>query len=202
MSPHLHRQYAGKSNSRSSSPRRASPISVRRGTSGAVGPEGYHTLLCATDGLVEQEAAFLSELVRRRVDGVAIVTLAYQMDVLQRELRGTPAVLTCVPDLPIANADYVAFDEVRAARMAVDYLAQCGRRRIATITGPPIFPAAPLLKGGESLAASLRRGHDGRRCAWLSLPLGYHAPVTAEGVPLCPFPLTISSASMPVCSAS
>ena len=115
---------------------------VARGLLDATTPEGYHTLLCATDGLVRQEAAFLSELVRRRVDGIVIVTLSYQMDVLQRELHGTPAVLSCLPDHPIPHMDYVDFDEVKAGRMAVDCLVARGCRRIATITGPRAFPGA------------------------------------------------------------
>ncbi len=128
---------------------------VARGLLDVTTPEGYHTLLCATDGLVQQEKAFLSELVRRRVDGIVIVTLSYPMDVLQRELRGTPAVLSCVPDHPIPNMDYIAFDEVKAARMAVDCLIERGCRRIAAITGPRAFPGAGRRYRGyqEGLAA-------------------------------------------------
>jgi len=115
---------------------------VARGLLDATTPEGYHTLLCVTDGKVEQEVAFLSELVRRRVDGIMIITFSYAMDVVRGALRGIPAVLTVLPDEPTPDLDYIDFDEVDAARMAVDHLIQRGCRRIATITGPLDLPGA------------------------------------------------------------
>jgi DNA-binding LacI/PurR family transcriptional regulator len=51
-------------------------------------------------------------------------------------------VLSCVPEQPIAGIDFIDFDEVKAARMAVDYLAAQGHRRIATVTGPRAFTGA------------------------------------------------------------
>lgn len=128
---------------------------VARGLMDVTTPQGYHTLLCATDGVVEQEAAFLADLAQRRVDGIVIITFAFAMDVLRRELRGIPTVLTGLPDQESPDMDYVVFDEVAAARLAVDHLAQRGRRRIATITGPQVLPGARRRFQGyrEGLAA-------------------------------------------------
>ena len=129
---------------------------VARGLMDVTTPEGYHTLVCATDGVVAQEVAFLSDLVRRRVDGIMIITFAFAMDALRPALRGTPAVLMGLPDDVSPDLDYVAYDEEAAVRLAVDHLVQRGYRRIAAINGPQSVPSARkrFLGYREALAAN------------------------------------------------
>lgn len=109
---------------------------LARGMLDVTTPEGYHTLLCATDWKIDQEATFLADLIQRRVDGIALMSMQYDLEGLRRALRGTPAVLFSRPDTAAGDLDYLYFDQDGAARLAVAYLIERGARRIATITGP------------------------------------------------------------------
>jgi LacI family transcriptional regulator len=105
------------------------------GVQDATAAAGYHTFLCNTDGRAEHEIAFASELARRRVGGVVAVTFGAEHDALRRTLRGIPTVVFCYPPEADEERDVVWFDNVGAARLAVDYLIASGRRRIATVCG-------------------------------------------------------------------
>ena len=72
------------------------------------------------------------------VDGVILLSL-HGDDPLPRRLHeaGVPVMLSGRPFSPIPGLPYVDTDNEGGARSAVALLAERGRRRIATITGPP-----------------------------------------------------------------
>ncbi|MER5352498.1 LacI family DNA-binding transcriptional regulator [Kitasatospora sp. NPDC002551] len=104
----------------------------------------------------QERQRFEQYLAAQRVDGVLMVSVHRDdpLPDLAREL-GLPTVLNGrrSPDEP---ASYVDSDNVGAGRSAVEHLAGRGRRRIATITGPPDMEAARGRLAGyrEGLAAA------------------------------------------------
>lgn len=96
------------------------------------------------------------------VDGVILLSL-HGDDPMPRRLleAGVPVMLSGRPFSPNPGLPYVDTDNEGGARTAVALLAERGRRRIATITGPPDMPAAIDRRAGyeAELAARGLRSH-------------------------------------------
>lgn len=90
------------------------------------------------------------------LDGVILLSL-HGDDPLPRSLRdaGVPVVLSGRPFTPVPGMFYVDTDNVGGARSAAALLAERGRRRLATITGPMDMTAAIDRRDGfeQELAA-------------------------------------------------
>jgi len=96
------------------------------------------------------------------LDGVIVVSL-HGDDPLPRRLleAGIPVILSGRPYTPVDGLCYVDADNLGGARSAVALLAERGRRRLATITGPMDMTAAIDRRAGfdAELAARGMTGH-------------------------------------------
>lgn len=126
-------------------------LDIIRGVSAELGAADKQLLLTLIRTEQERQR-FEQYLAAQRVDGVLLVSV-HRDDPLPDQLRalGLPTVLNGrrSPQEPVA---YVDSDNVGAGRSAVEHLAGRGRRRIATITGPPDMDAA------EGRLAGYRQG--------------------------------------------
>jgi DNA-binding LacI/PurR family transcriptional regulator len=107
-----------------------------RGVSAALAETGVQLLLLIAQGLPDR-SRLERYVVGGHVDGVLLASL-HGDDPLPGSLQraGVPAVLVGRPPGE-APASYVDADNRGGARKAVEHLAGRGRRRIATIAGPP-----------------------------------------------------------------
>ncbi|MFG3054739.1 LacI family DNA-binding transcriptional regulator [Kitasatospora sp. NPDC048239] len=126
-------------------------LDIIRGVSAELGAADKQLLLTLIRTEQERQR-FEQYLAAQRVDGVLLVSV-HRDDPLPDQVRalGLPTVLNGrrSPQEPVA---YVDSDNVGAGRSAVEHLAGRGRRRIATITGPPDMDAA------EGRLAGYRQG--------------------------------------------
>ncbi|MFE2045863.1 LacI family DNA-binding transcriptional regulator [Streptomyces sp. NPDC059477] len=109
---------------------------VLRGLDDILVPAGYHTLVCNTDGIREQETAFLKEMATRRVDGVVIAPFQLTRKDLLAQRRTMPLVRLGSGPLDADLGDLVRSDDEGGMAQAVRYLLEQGRRRVAYIGGP------------------------------------------------------------------
>lgn len=99
--------------------------------------DGYHVIICNTDGKYSQEERYLWALLELRVEGVIFAS------VLMSETRGVELVRRAgIPlvlvnrRLPDTDLDYVVVDNKQGAMQAVRYLVGLGHRQIGIIAGP------------------------------------------------------------------
>ena len=95
---------------------------------------GYHILLCNSASQLQREAAYLSLLTGKVVDGVITMDAASGLQDLQALIAGAPWVQCCEfnPDIPASS---VSIDHLEAARDTVHYLSGKGRKRIGLVNG-------------------------------------------------------------------
>lgn len=111
---------------------------VIRGAEMAARGRGYSLIAVNSDDDGERQKELLSLLRSQRVEGILLVIAAAPTPVMQISRiieSGIPVVcLDRIPDrLPV---DSVAVDDIEAAKMGVQHLAEAGYRRIAIVTGP------------------------------------------------------------------
>jgi LacI family transcriptional regulator len=110
---------------------------VARGFEAAMRAEGYLTMICNTDQSPEEEGRYLAELLKRRVDGLAVAPVESRSPVLSAFVaQGVPVVLVDreVPDLRV---DTVTADGRAGAAAATRHLIETHHhRRIAALFGP------------------------------------------------------------------
>jgi LacI family transcriptional regulator len=107
--------------------------SVARGVEDVALAHGYHLLLCNTDEDPEREAEYVTELYRKRVDGVIVASSAPRQAgyrspkvpcvFMDREVEGT-------------SAGIVRVDNAHGMRLIAEHLVKLGHERIAMISGP------------------------------------------------------------------
>jgi len=95
---------------------------------------GYHILLCHSASQLQREAAYLTLLTGKVVDGVITMDAASGLQDLQRIIAGAPWV-QCSEFDPAIPASSVTIDHLDAARDTVHYLAGKGRKRIGRVNG-------------------------------------------------------------------
>ena len=98
--------------------------------------KGYSIVLCNTDYDPRQEAAYVDNLLRRRVDGGIFTSgMIQNQHILRLKKEGIPIVLIekfiTDPDIP-----GVLIDNISAAKKAVEYLIELGYRDIGFISAP------------------------------------------------------------------
>jgi LacI family transcriptional regulator len=117
----------------------ASPFYARmaRGFEAAMRAEGYLTMICNTDQSRDEEARYLTELLKRRVDGLAVAPVESQSPLLRTFLaRGVPMVLVD-REVPGLDVDTVTADGFAGAADATRHLILAhGHRRVAALFGP------------------------------------------------------------------
>lgn len=112
-------------------------LGVLRGAQSEAAAAGLQLIfaVASSDAEVEQ---FVSYAGGGHVDGVLLVSLHGDDQLAEAlEAAGVPTVLNGRPFRPDAELYSVDSDNVAGARMATELLIAQGRRRIATITGPP-----------------------------------------------------------------
>lgn len=96
----------------------------------------YNLMLCNTDYDKEKEAAYLRQLIDKRLDGVILAsTAADSADVALLREHGVPFVMLNRRHRTLAT-DYVGIDNRQGTATAVQHLADLGHRRISFIRGP------------------------------------------------------------------
>ncbi|WP_336756719.1 LacI family DNA-binding transcriptional regulator [Pantoea sp. USHLN298] len=95
---------------------------------------GYHILLCHSASQLQREAAYLTLLTGKVVDGVITMDAASGLQDLQNIIAGAPWV-QCSEFDPAIPASSVTIDHLAAARDTVHYLAGKGRKRIGLVNG-------------------------------------------------------------------
>lgn len=121
---------------------------VSRSIESAAFEQGYHLILCNTEGNIEKELVYVDVLCNRQVDGIIFVAVGDQTDSLERVLyKNIPAVMID-RDLPGLEVDAVLTDNRQGGYLATQHLLQLGHRRIGCITGPSsVTPSAGRVAG-------------------------------------------------------
>ncbi|MEV4121616.1 LacI family DNA-binding transcriptional regulator [Micromonospora sp. NPDC049645] len=161
---------------------------VARGVQDAISDAGYQVVICSTDGNAAREAAFITDMLSRAVDGLIIDLFRTPFEAVERLVdRHTPLVMLGPMKAPTIS-DRVRGDDRVSVAEATRHLLRQGRTRIAFVGATRIGPAAGRLGGYEDalLGAGLAidpklviRSDYSRR--------GAHTAVTAalvEGVPI------------------
>lgn len=110
--------------------------SVVRGVEDVALSRGYHLFLCNTDEDPVRENEYITELTKKRVDGLMVAPSARRGDHVGR-LRdeGVPFVFVD-RDVEGVEADVVSVDNRTGMRLIAEHLVALGHRRIAMISGP------------------------------------------------------------------
>ncbi|MGF6696762.1 LacI family repressor for deo operon, udp, cdd, tsx, nupC, and nupG [Paraburkholderia sp. MM5496-R1] len=114
---------------------------------------GYHLLLCDTGASLTEERTYFDMLRTHLADGA----ICLDPDSTQRALASENSLLqwvACCEFDPKGSVPYVGIDNAKAARDAVKYLVERGRRRIAFINSDERFLYARQRKVGYMTALS------------------------------------------------
>ncbi|MFD7288460.1 LacI family DNA-binding transcriptional regulator [Streptomyces sp. NPDC059863] len=106
-----------------------------RGMDDVLVPAGYRTVVGNTDGVREQELAFLREMATRRVDGVVIAPFQLTRKDLLEHHATMPVVRLGGGPFDADLGDLVRSDDEGGMAQAVRYLLELGRSRVAYIGG-------------------------------------------------------------------
>jgi LacI family transcriptional regulator len=96
---------------------------------------GFSTILCNSDGSVEEEARYLRLLVEKQVDGILFNAMGVyneKFDIVKE--AGTP-VLVLGKKIEGLETSNVNINNYRGAYMAVEYMIKTGRRNITFLMG-------------------------------------------------------------------
>jgi LacI family transcriptional regulator len=111
---------------------------LARGLEAGIDGRKYHTLICSTDGVGQQEIDFLEEVCDRRVDGIAIDSFSLGYAGLASVVGGSiPTVWIGATEDAHEGIDTVRSDDVRGAYEATMHLIGRGHERVGMIQGPP-----------------------------------------------------------------
>jgi LacI family transcriptional regulator len=108
---------------------------VLRGLEDVLAPAGYHAMVCNTDGIREQELAFLREMATRRVDGVVVAAFQLSRKDLLEYRQNMPVVRLGGGYFDADLGDLVRSDDEGGMAQAVRYLLERGGRRVAYVGG-------------------------------------------------------------------
>jgi DNA-binding LacI/PurR family transcriptional regulator len=105
----------------------------------AAAAHGYTVLIDHTQGMRQNESLIVNGLRPRLIDGVILSSLALQPEDVQPQATGVPLVLLGEHFLDVPH-DYIAIDNVAAARLATEHLISLGKQRIAAIGAQEALP--------------------------------------------------------------
>ncbi len=125
---------------------------IIRGAEECAQAEGYSTLLCNVGEDQSREAALLTMLESKRVDGVLVCSARLPDRELRRLIGRHEAAVLVNRSLGAAVAGSVVIDYAIGAELAIAHLVDdCGCRRIGILAGPPTS------RGGQARVAGARR---------------------------------------------
>ncbi|GIG88001.1 LacI family DNA-binding transcriptional regulator [Plantactinospora endophytica] len=122
---------------------------VARGVQDAISDAGYQVVVCSTDGDAAREAAFITDMVSRAVDGLIIDLFRTPAEALGGLLGPHTPVVMLGPMKAPPIADRVHGDDRVSVAEATRHLLRQGRTRIAFVGATGIGPAAGRLGGYE-----------------------------------------------------
>jgi len=129
---------------------------VARGVEDASFEQGHNVILCNSDGDVEKELDYLELLIRKRVDGLVLVSAGANqatVDMLAGQ-EGAVVIVDC--ETSGLRADLVMRDNRQGGYQATSHLLGLGHRRIACIAGPsPLTPSAQRVAGYRAALAEV-----------------------------------------------
>jgi LacI family transcriptional regulator len=128
---------------------------LARGFEDTLGRGGYRTLICNTDSVREQELAFVSDVVNRGVDGVALVARHVHADDVAALVAGDVKIVTIGSmriDHPLV--DVVMGDDERGASDATAFLLERYGPRVGCISGSDEGPQAREVGYRQALHAA------------------------------------------------
>lgn len=110
--------------------------SVVRGVEDVALSRGYHLFLCNTDEDPGREEEYITELAKKRVDGLIVAPAALRQN--NARLLQTLSIPFVFMDREVegVEADAIRVDNLLGMRMAVEHLANLGHERISMISGP------------------------------------------------------------------
>ena len=146
------------------------------GAEQAIREAGLDLLLYHVSGTEMRQRYFSSGLLRKRVDGVLIATLA----LTEPEIAALASldVPVCMVGATVEGFSSVRVDDVESASMAVQHLINLGHEQIAIISGDPNEPlhfTVPLPRRDGYRASLLAAGLP------MTVELEAHGPFTVEG---------------------
>ena len=110
--------------------------SVVRGVEDVALSHGYHLFLCNTDEDVSREDEYITELLKKRVDGLIVASAApRQGQTWCSRVEDTPFVFLD-REVQRIDADVIHVDNRRAMALIAEHLVNLGHRRIGLVSGP------------------------------------------------------------------
>ena len=110
--------------------------------------QGYNVILCNSDGDLEKERDYLELLIRKRVDGVVLVSAGASQATMDMLAGQEVAVVIADREISGLKVDLVMTDNLQGGYQATSYLLGLGHRRIACIAGPSsLTPSAARVAG-------------------------------------------------------
>lgn len=97
---------------------------------------GYNAILCESSGSLEKEAACISLLLAKQVDGIVFIAAGESYSHVQTMIKQGMPVVVCDHELPGMEVDTVIADNVGSGCQATEHLIRLGHRRIGCIAGP------------------------------------------------------------------
>lgn len=112
-------------------------VAMAKAVQGSAKTRGYRLSLISTDGSPLEESLAVRSLERQQVDGLIICSLRVTPKFV-REVEAASSRVCVIGRLPpTARVDNVRVDSASGAALAVEHLAQGGRKHIAFINGEP-----------------------------------------------------------------
>jgi len=111
-------------------------MEIAKGVEDVAHQKEYTMLFCNVEGSVEKERKYVDDLIKRRIDGIVMVSSLLEDDDIQAiKDQGTPVVLVGENKGSIKGVPIVRIDCEGAAYKAVRHLIEIGYRDIAIICG-------------------------------------------------------------------
>ncbi len=110
--------------------------SVVRGVEDVALSRGYHVFLCNTDEDIEREDEYVSELTRKRVDGLIIASAAPRYDCARWPKEKVAPFVFMDREIEGVEADAVRVDNRLGMKLIAEHLVDLGHKKIGLISGP------------------------------------------------------------------
>ncbi len=123
---------------------------LARGIEDRTFENGYSTIFCSTDNKPERTARYVEHMLDAGVEGIVFASVRLNEPVVEELIRDKFPLVVVNRKLSGESYNYVVVDNFKGAYEMTNYLVECGYKRIAIISGPPILSTGlDRLKGYE-----------------------------------------------------